>query len=140
MTDDQRPVIRFETEGPWASLKNGRKFMAVGAKRRVISVPSDQAVADKAMLRFLAARACAAAGLPANEAFGADDCEVRVTWHSFSGRCEVEVSSMGPPPKGKTGRTRDLQNLIEALCDALNDVVWRDDRQVARVVMEMVRD
>lgn len=66
---------------------------------------------------------------------GNDDVSLSVHVHALSNRCDVRVTSLGPPPDGPTGRTRDLHNVPDALCDALNGVLYHDDRQVRRVVL-----
>jgi len=50
----------------------------------------------------------------------------------------VEVWSLGPKPKGKTGRKRDLQNLQEGILDGLQGLAFKDDNQV--VMLHMHRD
>lgn len=64
----------------------------------------------------------------------ADELLVTVTW---SGADPV------PPRRGegykKTGRQRDLQNLQEAVCDALQGILYDDDRQIDSLHMRRHR-
>jgi Holliday junction resolvase RusA-like endonuclease len=50
--------------------------------------------------------------------------------------CTVTVRDMGPRPKGKTGRKRDLQNLQEAICDGIQGIVIDNDNQIDLLTME----
>lgn len=51
-------------------------------------------------------------------------------------RTLVLVESLGPRPKGKTGRVRDCDNVATTIQDALNEVVYRDDSQIRRLICE----
>jgi Holliday junction resolvase RusA-like endonuclease len=63
----------------------------------------------------------------------------------FEGPLEVTVRAMFPWPKGMSKRKRqafgahyccsqkDLDNICKLLGDALNEIVWRDDRQIVKL-------
>lgn len=70
--------------------------------------------------------------------FGADDVELLAEHDVQSDTVQVRVRRVGPPRRvggraaGRTGRRRDVPNLLESICDALNGVVYGDDRQIVR--------
>ena len=79
-----------------------------------------------------------ASALPpgAGPLFGAhDDCRVDLVHRVSDDAVVVTVSRLGAPQRvaGKTGRRRDVHNLIDTLCDALQGVLYHDDRQLAHV-------
>ena len=71
----------------------------------------------------------AAAGAPF---FEDDELAVDVKVDPKRKRTRITIVSLGPRPKGTTGRQRDGDNLITTIQDALNGVAWTDDCQVRR--------
>jgi hypothetical protein len=128
-TDQNLPVpvgtfIEFEIERPVASSKNRRRIFARG--RRVVSLPSEQAEADFALLRGAAREA--AGGLQ----FGADDA-LRIEYqHDLdSGSLWVRVTKIGTlPTKGPRGTKRDVHGMLETIADALQGVLYPNDSAI----------
>lgn len=67
--------------------------------------------------------------------FGTNEVAVTITRHVADECVTVEIEDLGPPPKGRTGRDRDTQNLADTICDALNGIAWEDDRQVRTITI-----
>lgn len=131
---DEPLVIRFPR--PVASKKNKR-----AANGRGGTVPNKQAVSDERSLRTLAVLAAKDQGWEMAED---DEIRVEVDFIVETEELTIRVWNLGPRPKGKTGRARDLHGMLETVCDALQPVrksgraVYRDDRQVAEVGMRRV--
>lgn len=70
--------------------------------------------------------------------FGNDDLDVHIVWNVKYDKTTITVGSLGPPPKGKTGRRRDVQNIPAVVLDALQGIVYDDDKQVRRLTVEKV--
>lgn len=70
--------------------------------------------------------------------FGEADVIVRATHHARSDIVDLEFSHLRPRPKGFAGRRRDLANLLDVLLDAAQGSVFKNDNQVAGIVI--VRD
>lgn len=92
-----------------------------------------------------AIRAHVARALPpgAEPLFGSiDDCRVDLVHRVRDDAVVVTVSRVGKPHRvgRKTGRRRDVHNLIDTLCDALQGVLYADDRQLVHVSAERVCD
>lgn len=68
--------------------------------------------------------------------FGGDEVAVEVTHQVQAGTIEVVVRRLGPTPPAPNGRERDLQNLQDTLCDAMEKLVFDDDCQVGELVMK----
>lgn len=71
---------------------------------------------------------------------GVDDCRVELVHRVSDDAVVVTVSRVGAPRRvgRKTGRRRDVHNLIDTLCDALQGVLYGDDRQLVHVSAERV--
>jgi len=95
---------------------------------------------EQADVALMASRAVTAVG--ATQPWQPDhDVDLVIRHHVGSGEVEVSARDMGPPAEtvdGRTGRRRDIQNLSELICDAMSGVVYTDDRQVSRIVIERV--
>jgi len=61
------------------------------------------------------------------------DLRVECVHEVATDRLHVTVHVLGPKPKGKTGRRRDVVNLPELVCDALQGVAYRNDSQVSEL-------
>lgn len=119
-------TVELRIPRPVASSKNRRRVFARG--RRTVSLLSEQATADVALVRHLAAQATGgvmpfdkddALRLEYDHKLGTDDLVVRV----------VKVGTL-PPPGRKRGTRRDLHGMMDTLADALQGVLYPDDRQI----------
>jgi Holliday junction resolvase RusA-like endonuclease len=63
-----------------------------------------------------------------------DEIELVLTYLVAESLVHVEVFSLGPRPDGRTGRKRDVVNMPELVCDALQEVAYKNDRQISRLV------
>lgn len=130
LPEDVLPIgsfVEFELPRPVASSKNRRRIFARG--RRVASMPSEQAVSDTAMVAAAAREA--SHGL----SFGPHD-QLRLDyWHVLDrDTVGVRVTKIGEmPTKGKRGTKRDLHGMLETIADALQGVLYQDDRNVEQV-------
>lgn len=113
-----------------ASKKNRRRWIRRGRKKFL--VPSSEATADESSLHEAAVRSLPAGTIP----FPDDDVELTIVYHARSGKVDIGCRSIGPRPKGFTGRRRDAHGMIETIADALQDAFYRNDNQVARLVIE----
>lgn len=110
---------------PVASSKNRRRLFKRG--RRVVSLPSAQAVADVGMLR-----AAAVAVTNGRMPFDADDA-LMLTYHHELDLDEVvvTVAKLGLlPARGPKGTKRDVHGMLETIADALQGALYPDDRQI----------
>ena len=122
-----------------ASTKNSRRLIRRG--RRVTSLPSKRAEVSMKQIRAAAIEALEQwqeYAAPGETLFGDDDIGVVIRHRVPDDTVVVEVWSLGPRPKGKTGRKRDLQNLQEGILDCLQGLAYKDDNQVA--MLHMHRD
>lgn len=113
-----------------ASKKNRREWIVRGGRR--LLVPSAAAASDEMGLRLLAARA--------GSLIVDDDVELRIVYHARSGTIDLECESIGPRPKGFTGRKRDAHGMIETIADALQGSWFTNDSQIARLFLERLLD
>lgn len=128
--DDGRVVgIRLEIPIP-ASKKNNK---VVRQTKKGIQVGwSSKVTRQERLIAELAA-----AGVPMRAAgpLLGDVDDVRMLLRHDVARevVQVEVYRIGPPKEiaGRTGRRRDVPNLFELTCDALEGVVYGNDRQIA---------
>ena len=120
-------TLRFTTPA-LASKKNRGKVMKWG--NRYGYRPNEKALQqEKALREQLQERL----GFGKDPHFGDRDVRVSVTYHARREELDVVVEDMGPRPKGFTGRKRDLGNLCEALLDAMQGPVIKNDNQVAEL-------
>lgn len=119
-------AIEFEIERPVASLKNRRRIFRGKGGRGLVSLPSKQAEVDTAMI--VRAAQVAAGG----RAFGPDDAlRLDFSHHLASGVVRVRVEKIGElAARGARGTGRDCHGMVETIADALQDVLYPDDRQV----------
>ena len=114
--------VEFRLDSPVASSKNRRRLFKRG--KRVISLPSTQAVHDAASIAAAAALACGGIVFHDDDALHLDyehdiDTDAVV----------VTVTKIGEiPPKGKRGTKRDVHGMAETIADALQGVIYNDDR------------
>lgn len=102
-----------------------------------MSLPSQQAVADTALIRHLATQATGgvmpfdaldALRLEYDHEIAADELVVRVT----------KVGLL--PTRGRKGTQRDLHGMLETIADALEGVVYPNDRQLDAAACWRLRD
>ena len=67
-----------------------------------------------------------------------EEIAVSVTYAVKTQKVTIDVEPLAPRPKGVTGRRRDLHGMIETVCDALEGLAYKNDNQVAVVVMRRV--
>ena len=128
--------LRFVIPVP-ASTKNSRRLIRRG--RGITSLPSKKAVVSMAQIRTAALEA--AEGHERAEdgtVFGDQDIGVVIKHRVPDDTVLVEVWALGPRPKGKTGRKRDLQNLQEGILDGLQSIAYPNDNQI--VMLQMTRE
>jgi len=104
--------------------------MSLPSKRAEVSMREIRDAAMQALREYEMA--------PGETLFGDDDIGVVIRHRVPDDTVVVEVWSLGPRPKGKTGRKRDLQNLQEGILDCLQGLAYKDDNQVA--MLHMHRD
>lgn len=119
---------------PVASSKNRRRLFARG--RRVVSLPSAQAVDDVAMIRA-AALAITGGRMP----FDANDALSLSYTHDLDlDEVVVTVRKIGVlPARGPKGTKRDLHGMLETIADALQGTIYPDDRQIDSVSAARLR-
>jgi Holliday junction resolvase RusA-like endonuclease len=60
-----------------------------------------------------------------------EDAQVEMVHNVANESVDVTVRGMGPRPKGRTGRRRDVVNLPELVLDAIQRIAFANDNQVA---------
>lgn len=106
------------------SLKNGQRI-GLGVMHRSHQVVREQQLMQ-ALLNTELRKVFKGPGLPWPE----DEIEVEATRHVESDTFEVVFRHAGPKPKGRTGRDKDTQNLLESLLDAAEGILYSNDNQV----------
>lgn len=128
-------AFEFEIPRPVASSKNRRRLFARGTRLtkkgkfvpRIVSLLSEDAEDDTALIRRLAGKS-AGDVMP----FGPDDA-LRIDYSHCveTDRVTVRVEKVGTlPARGKRGTRRDVFGMLETIADALQGVLYPDDRQV----------
>lgn len=73
--------------------------------------------------------------------FGSNRIKLQVAHNVPLDKLLVWVEDLGPfPTSGRTGRKRDLQNLQDTLCDAMEGVVYKNDNQIDKLSMWRVTE
>lgn len=67
--------------------------------------------------------------------FGKNSVRVVLEHHARTDICVVRVEDLGPPPKGFTGRKRDLANLLDVILDAMQGPVYANDNQCSEILL-----
>jgi Holliday junction resolvase RusA-like endonuclease len=121
-----RFMVEFVLQAPPASSKNRRRIFARG--NRVVSLPSKDAEASAKAIRAAAKAAIGDEPMP----FGAEDAlRIDLEHDVATDRVLVRVLRIGSiPTRGKKGTKRDVHGMIETVADALQGVLFPDDRQV----------
>lgn len=118
-------VVRF-TVPPPASKKNRRRWVRRGHRR--VLLPSKEACASE---REIALVAFAALSRQGGVPWGPDAALSIAVYHDIDlDQVHVEVRQVGVLPKKHRGTRRDCHGMIETIADALQDVLYPDDRQV----------
>lgn len=121
------------------SKKNSRKAFVVAG--RPVLAPSKEAAADEQRIRDALLEVLSQRGELGRRPLHPDaDVCVRWTYHVHSEVVEIEAAAMGPRPQGVTGRRRDLQGMIDTICDGLQGWIYHNDNQVAKCVGKRVYD
>jgi hypothetical protein len=107
----------------------GDKIMRVGGKSIIAN--SREVVDDAKMIRSIVWLALQQSGMPWQE----DELEATFIVGMRSNTLRVVVRSLGPRPKGFTGRTRDIANIPESVLDALQGIVYANDNQVGLLIV-----
>lgn len=121
--------ITFSVTTPPASKKNGKRWLKRG--RKMTLVPSVKAVRSERDLAIAARLAIARIGDAVMPFDHEDAIRLDVIHDIGTDMVHVRVSKIGElPAKGKRGTKRDSHGMIETIADALQGVVYPDDRQV----------
>lgn len=118
-----------------ASLKNSRRPVIVkskGGKPRVIFLPSKEALADQKAIRDLLVGCQPVDGdvilylhwFVAEDAIEFTVVPTRTT--------SIHVAEQQRPKGARKGR-QDLQGIVEAVCDAIQGYLVKNDRQIATI-------
>lgn len=132
--DDRGDVclITFEIPPP-CSKKNNTEMRRRGRYGKRWITPNDQVRSEARRMRQAVSEGMARLGLQ-EPLFGEDD-DVELELRHLIDRDVVQVTfrRIGPPleVKGRTGRKRDVINLFDAVGDAMNGLVYGDDKQIA---------
>jgi Holliday junction resolvase RusA-like endonuclease len=129
-TDGQAIALQFVFP-VWQSKKNDTVPMRNGRGVRAGERSKAHAAAMRAHLSHVATGAAL---------FGADDVAIEVQHDVATDLCQVIVLRRGPAKAvaGKTGRRRDVHNLLDTLCDALQGIAYDDDRQAIKVTARRI--
>ena len=130
--------LRFRLPSPPSPLKNSRRLIRTRGGG-VKSLPSKRAAASLVAVRAAAIEALTELRESVIEPmFGDDDIRVVIRHMVEDDSVVVEVSSDGPKPKGKNGRSRDLDNMASTILDALQGLAYVDDRAVVSLQVERI--
>lgn len=121
--------VEFEIDRPIASSKNSRRIYSRGKRKgnkKVKSLPSEQCEKDIKALRLAAREAIEWGEMP----FDRDDIlQLDTEYCPIETRTWVCVTKVGEIPKrGRRYTERDVHSSVETICDALEDVIYPDDR------------
>jgi len=125
--------VTFELPHPVASSKNSRRIFARGP--RVVSLPSKKAVSDASMIATMAKVAARGMRFHPDDALALD-----YTHDVKTDMVRVTVWKIGEiPTKGKRGTKRDVHGMCETIADALQGVLYDDDRAFDEVTIRRAR-
>lgn len=129
-------MIEFRVPRCVASSKNRRRTFYNRKAGRVVSLPSEQATLDIALLKQLA-REAMAGKLP----FGENDLlRLEVEHECVSDTLVVRVKRIGEiVGNGVRYTRRDCHGMIETIADALQGVAYDDDRMIDAGSWQRVR-
>ena len=129
-------VITFSIPVP-ASSKNSRQLVRTRGKR-LRSLPSREAKDSKLFVETAALQALRELGFDVSSSqraplFGDDDIAMSIHHCANTDRVHVRVWSAHARSSSSTSRKRDLQNLPEAICDALQGILFKNDNQIVQL-------
>jgi hypothetical protein len=124
--------FRFVTPTPCTG-KNSRRIVKFGHKPALVKSKQALATALQVQQRCL----WALRTLP-HPLIPDDDVAVHMRHHVARDLFEVVVEPIGAPPTVDNWRARDTGNLPDVVLDAMQDLVFANDNQVARLVVERV--
>lgn len=127
--------VTFTFAVPPPSKKNG--MVQVPGRRGAVPSTKVLRAAEQARLLFL--QAAAAAGAPTREPLWPEqDVAVRVTHRIGTDSVSFAFEALGDAKevRGRTGRKRDLDNLTDAVFDALQGLAYGNDNQIALIIKE----
>jgi len=147
----------WEVTMPVPEAKKNRGHIRMVARRdgygtRPVIAPNRAAAAAENRLRleldaFIRRRHNAGRILRDGAVFPSDDVGVSMTFDPATDRIKVRVYSLRTRPKGKTGRRRDLHNILEAVLDGMQTRdtktglklgLFANDNQVAHITEKRV--
>lgn len=126
------PFIPCSSKNRTQIRKHGR-----GPNARRSIAKSDLAASHQAAIRVIASRVLR--NLPAEQRtlFGSHYVRVEVRIDEQAERTEILVHDHGPQPKrGRRGTKRDVHGTLETVMDAMQGVVFDDDRQCRGAIVE----
>jgi hypothetical protein len=128
----ERPTrITFTVPVVALSKKNGQRITRDRdtGRRRVRS--SEECEIIEEVIALFAARAVPRGmAQRGGSAFGANYVGVRIELDEHAEQMHIEVEDLGPQPaKGRRYTRRDIHNLTDSVMDALQGVLFDDDRQ-----------
>lgn len=130
-------MLQFTIPVP-PSSKNSRKLRRSGAKCPACKQPSGPVIMYRPSEVLEATAEIQAAAREAmlncgysKPLFPDDDVAVQMEHEVLQDVVHVTVSCLGPRPKGRTGRKRDVVNVPELVLDALQGLAYANDNQVA---------
>lgn len=124
-------VLRLTLPVPLSKKNNMivRKKRSKAGKLYGYPTPSDECVQQHELIRRSVAESLAGV-VP----FFADheDVDMTITWSAGDDMLEVELR---PLERVTDNLGKDLANMTDTICDALQGAAYKDDRQVARITM-----
>ncbi len=137
-TTDRGPSLRFVIATP-PSSKNNRHVQAytdraTGKPRAFMYRDSSVKQATEGIREAVALalmRQAPAAFRERRPLWENDDVRVEVVHNVVNETCDITMFGAGAPPRGRTGRRRDVTNLPELILDACQRVAYTNDNQVS---------
>ena len=127
--------------GPLASKKNG-KIVRRDRNGRVLGLIENarvRAAEDSLVQQLMTVTVLHKLDMRAGAVFDGDSLDLVVTIDKDTDTTYVEIQSLGPRPKGKTGRKRDKQNELTLVCDALEKArIVSNDNQFASITVKRI--
>lgn len=127
---DPLTALEFDLPSPPVNKKNRHMIHRRGSRRWIGPTPEARESENSIAMRADYARRTQ--GLPVLDD---EDVRVEIRHHVPSDTLTVRVEPVGPRPKGKTGRKRDLIGMAETILDAMQGGVYRNDNQVVELVL-----
>lgn len=137
MLEENGKVVSFQMELPWipTSGKNGRRILKNPKTGKRFSAKNTLAIKQAKQIRGAALRAILESPL-GEQLPWKGNLEMQVTWLRSKGTVAIRVLPTEPSEDLKLDR--DLANIAILACDALQDTFYKNDRQIIRLVQEVV--